>query len=82
MLINGFGFVDTIQELGIEAASDDRRRAQGHPGSLHPAQRIRQAHVSGLLRTCENFIDAVKTGRGDRLKADDATLFSGLFWGW
>jgi protease-4 len=38
------------------------------------------AHVKLLLESIhEEFIDAVKTGRGERLK-DDPKLFTGLVW--
>lgn len=81
VLINGFGFVDTIQELGIERRLMTAGEHKGILDPFTPLSEFDRVHVSGLLKDLhENFIGAVKTGRGDRLKADDATLFSGLFW--
>jgi protease-4 len=38
-------------------------------------------HASRLIgKLHDTFIDAVKAGRGDRLKGDDTEIFSGLFW--
>ncbi|MCB1789726.1 MAG: S49 family peptidase [Gammaproteobacteria bacterium] len=81
VLMNGFGFVDSMQKLGIE-----RRllTAGAHKGILDPFSPLSDfdlGHVDGLLSDLhETFIDAVKAGRGDRLKGDEDTLFSGLFW--
>jgi protease-4 len=81
VLMNGFGFVDAIEELGIE-----RRlmTAGEHKGILDPFSPVAESdrqHIAGLLDTLHaNFIDAVKTGRGDKLKGRDEQLFNGLFW--
>jgi protease-4 len=81
VLINGFGFVDAMEELGVE-----RRllTAGEHKGILDPFSPLNgtdEAHVRDLLNELhEAFITAVKDGRGDKLKGDDETLFSGLFW--
>lgn len=81
VLINGFGFVDTIHELGIERRLMTAGEHKGILDPFTPLSEFDKAHVAGLLEDLHaNFIDAVKTGRGDRLNGDDATLFSGLFW--
>ena len=36
--------------------------------------------VVNTILIVQPFIEAVKTGRGDRLKGEDEQLFSGLFW--
>lgn len=80
VLINGFGFVGTMKKLGIE-----RRllTAGEHKGFLDPFSPLREddaSHVQSMLDNIHlQFIEAVKTGRGDRL-ADDDKLFSGLVW--
>lgn len=80
VLMNGFGFVDTMKKLGVE-----RRlfTAGNHKGMLDPFQPLKAGeveHVQGLLDNIhQEFIDAVKKGRGDRLK-DNPDLFSGMFW--
>jgi len=78
--MDGFGFVDTIKKLGIE-----RRllTAGEHKAVLDPFSKensFEKAHVKNLLNEVhDEFINAVKSGRGDKL-VDDPKLFSGLFW--
>jgi len=78
--MDGFGFVEALDKLGVE-----RRllTAGEHKGFLDPFSPLKQdevAHVSGLLAEIhQQFINTVKRGRGDRLKAD-ADLFNGYVW--
>jgi Periplasmic serine proteases (ClpP class) len=80
VIMEGFGFVDAIKKLGIE-----RRLlyAGENKGFLDPFSPLRQdevEHTSKLLQQIyQQFIDTVRTGRGDRLKKDDK-IFSGLVW--
>jgi protease-4 len=78
--MDGFGFVDTLNALGIErrllVAGD--RKAMMDPFS--PAEERDIRYLRGVLEQIhQQFIAAVKRGRGERLK-DDPNLFSGLFW--
>lgn len=81
VLMNGFGFVDTMSKLGIE-----RRllTAGDHKGFLDPFSPVKPEelrHVQALLDGIHRqFIEVVKRGRGDRLKGEDSVLFSGLVW--
>lgn len=78
--MDSFGFVDTLKKLGIQ-----RRlyTAGAHKGFLDPFTPEKDSdveHVHVLLDDIhEQFIKAVKEGRGKRLK-DSPDLFSGLFW--
>ena len=80
VLMDGFGFVDAMNKLGIE-----RRllTAGEHKGFLDPFSPINVAekkHVENLLAQIhQQFINVVKRGRGERLK-DNKDLFSGLVW--
>ncbi|MFV2056967.1 MAG: S49 family peptidase [Thiohalomonadales bacterium] len=80
VLMNGFGFVDTMKKLGVE-----RRllTAGAHKGILDPFSAVKKeelAHVQGMIDGVhQQFIDVVKQGRGDRLK-ETPEIFSGLFW--
>jgi protease-4 len=80
VLLNGFGFVDAMEKLGIE-----RRlfTAGDYKGFLDPFSPMREAetqHIQKMLNNIhEQFIQIVRDGRGDRLK-DDPSLFSGLVW--
>lgn len=81
VLINGFGFVDAMEELGVERRLMTAGRHKGIFDPFSPMSEFDKAHMQTLLQEIHgNFVDAVKTGRGDRLKADDEVLFSGLFW--
>ncbi len=76
----GFGFVETLDKLGVER----RTYAAGeHKTFLDPFQPERaderQFWQSVLNRTHQQFIDQVKAGRGERLR-DDPEIFSGLVW--
>lgn len=80
VLMNGFGFVDTMEKLGVE-----RRlmTAGEHKGILDPFSPLKQGekkHVQNMLDGVhQQFINSVKDGRGDRL-SDSPDLFTGLFW--
>lgn len=82
VIMNGFGFVDTLKKFGIE-----RRlyTAGAHKGFLDPFSPVKPdevAHAKAMLENIhQQFIDAVKAGRGKRLKEDkNMALFSGLIW--
>jgi len=77
-----FGFVDTMEKLGVER----RVYTSGeHKAFLDPFQPEKpeesQFWRSVLATTHKQFIDSVKRGRGDRLQdALHPELFSGLVW--
>lgn len=78
--MDGFGFVETLEKLGIE-----RRllTAGAHKGFLDPFLPVDEADVTHarqmLAGVHEQFIAVVREGRGERLK-DDPALFSGWVW--
>tara|TARA_R110002096_G_scaffold168798_4_gene340024 strand:+ start:7675 stop:8646 length:972 start_codon:yes stop_codon:yes gene_type:complete len=80
VVMNGFGFTDVMEKLGVE-----RRlyTAGSHKGFMDPFSDVNPSekeHVQGMLNDIhQQFITAVKLGRGDRLK-DNPDLFSGLVW--
>lgn len=80
VLMDGFGFVDTMKKLGVERRLMTAGDHKGILDPFSPLKRDEVAFVQGLLDNIhQQFINAVKEGRGDRL-ADDPRLFSGLFW--
>ncbi len=78
--IDGFGFEEAIKHLGIT-----RRlyTAGDNKGLLDPFEPVRPEalqHLQNMLNAIhQQFITAVKQGRGDRLKGDK-DVFSGLVW--
>ena len=80
VLMNGFGFVGAMEKLGVERRLLTAGEHKGFLDPFSPENPQEVAHVQKLLdRIHQQFIDAVKRGRGDRLK-DDGTLFSGFIW--
>ncbi|MDZ7853343.1 MAG: signal peptide peptidase SppA [Halomonas sp.] len=76
----GFGFEEAIGRLGVERrvfTAGDNKAFLDPFSDIAPAQR--KFWQSVLESTHEQFIAAVREGRGDRL-ADDERLFSGLIW--
>jgi len=80
VLMEGFGYVDGMQKLGVE-----RRllTAGAHKAMLDPFSPPKEdetRYMQGLLdQVHQQFIGAVKAGRGDRLK-ETPDMFSGLVW--
>ncbi len=80
VIMAGFGFVDTIEKLGIERRLLHAGDNKGFMDPFQPLKASESSHVQGLLNEIhQQFIDVVKNGRGDRL-IDDEKLYSGLIW--
>lgn len=80
VIMNGFGFVGTLEKFGVE-----RRllTAGSHKAMLDPFSPVNEAeneHMQVMLdQVHQQFIKAIKNGRGDRLK-ETPDMFSGLVW--
>ncbi len=80
VLYNGFGFVDTMQKLGVSRRLQTAGSNKGFLDPFSPINMKQTKLLQAMLDTVHNrFIERVKEGRGSRLKIDDST-FSGLFW--
>lgn len=80
VLMNGFGFVDAMEKLGIERRLLTAGEHKAFLDPFSPEKPQDRAHVKELLNDIhEQFIHAVKEGRGERLQ-DNPALFSGLIW--
>lgn len=78
--IDGFGFQDAMQDLGIERRLLTAGDNKGILDPFSPLPESQRTFVQGVLATLHRqFIAEVKAGRGDKLKGGDE-LFSGLFW--
>ncbi|NNP70907.1 signal peptide peptidase SppA [Acinetobacter sp. Ac_5812] len=81
VIMPNYGLSGLAQKLGIEdrtltAGSNKDILSMTKP--LDPAQK---QHVQSVLDNVHtHFINAVKEGRGKRLKSNDPAIFSGLFW--
>lgn len=80
VIMSGFGFVDTIEKLGIERRLMHAGKSKGFLDPFSPLKTDDVEHVDQLLdQVYQQFIDVVKAGRGDRLQEDEK-IFSGLIW--
>ncbi len=80
VVMSGFGFVDTIEKLGIERRLLHAGDNKGFLDPFSPLKSDEVEHVETLLNDIhQQFIDAVKKGRGDKL-VNDEIIFSGLIW--
>ena len=78
--MDGFGFVDAIEKLGIERRLMTAGEHKGLLDPFQPENEFEKKHVQSLLDDIhQQFIDVVVDGRGDKL-AKDKNMFSGLFW--
>lgn len=80
VLMDGFGFVDAMQKLGVERRLLTAGKYKGILDPFSPLDPEATKHAHAILDQIHNqFIDVVKSGRGERL-SDDPNLFTGLFW--
>ena len=80
VLMNGFGFVEAMDKLGVERRLLTAGEHKGFLDPFSPPREEEVAHLRSLLQEMHaHFVEVVKRGRGDRLAADDK-VFSGLIW--
>lgn len=80
VIMNGFGFVDAMDKLGVERRMFTAGDSKGFLDPFSPLKDQDLDHVRSLLDSIhQQFIRVVKEGRGERLK-DESSLFSGLVW--
>ncbi|OBY75873.1 signal peptide peptidase SppA [Acinetobacter gyllenbergii] len=81
VIMPNYGLSGLAQKLGIEdrtLTSGSNKDILSMTKPLDPAQK---QHVQSVLDNVHtHFINAVKEGRGKRLKSNDPAVFSGLFW--
>lgn len=80
VLMDGFGFVDTMQKLGVERRLLTAGTHKAMLDPFSPPKEEETQFMQGLLdQVHQQFIGAVRVGRGDRLK-ETPDMFSGLVW--
>lgn len=81
VLYDGFGFTGLMDKLGIQRRLLTAGKHKGMLDPFSPPNPEETQYFKGVLEQVhQQFIEAVKKGRGDRLKKDDPDLFSGLIW--
>jgi protease IV len=80
VIMGSFGFVDAMKQLGIERRVMTAGDHKALLDPFAPVDPVAKTHMQGVLAEVHRqFITAVKTGRGDRLK-ETPDMFSGLVW--
>lgn len=80
VIVNGFGAVDAMKKLGIERRLITAGDNKGMLDPFSPKDSAQEAYMQRIVdQIHDQFISAVKQGRGDRL-ANRADIFSGLVW--
>jgi len=81
VIFGGFGFDEAIERLGIERRVYTSGENKALLDPFLPEDEAQVAHMRGLIdEVHQQFMDAVREGRGDRLNGDEEELFSGLVW--
>ncbi len=80
VLMDGFGFTGTMEKLGVERRLLTAGENKGFLDPFSPQSPEQRGYAQTMLdQIHQQFIAAVKQGRGERLKTTPET-FSGLFW--
>ena len=80
VLMDGFGYTGLMDKLGVERRLMTAGANKGFLDPFSPQTQTQRGFAQAMLDQIHaQFIDAVKAGRGKRLK-EDAQTFSGLFW--
>ena len=80
VVMNGFGFTSVLEKLGVERRLMTAGEHKAFLDPFSPVNEVEAKHMQVLLdQVHQQFIDAVKLARGDRLK-ETPDMFSGLVW--
>ena len=80
VLMDGFGFTQTMQKLGVERRLLTAGVNKGFLDPFSPLDPKQEAYARQMLEEIHGqFINVVKEGRGKRLK-ETPEMFSGLVW--
>lgn len=80
VLMDGFGFTGTMDKLGVERRLLTSGKNKGILDPFSPMSDAHKAYAQAMIdQIHEQFIAAVRAGRGKHLKENEDT-FSGLFW--
>ena len=78
--MDGFGFTGLMDKLGVERRLMTAGQNKGFLDPFSPQTEKQKEFAQAMLNQIhQQFIGAVKAGRGERLKETPET-FSGLFW--
>jgi protease-4 len=81
VIYTGFGLTELMQKIGVDSRLliAGKNKAMGYPFvAVNKTQTVMQQQMLDKVHT--QFINAVKSGRGSRLKLSEPDLFSGRYW--
>jgi protease-4 len=80
VIIGGFGFVGTLEKLGVERRAYTAGDNKDFLDPFQPENPAHREHAKKMLAEIhQQFINVVRQGRGKRLK-ESPEIFSGLVW--
>ncbi len=78
---SAFGFTEAMEEMGIERRLITSGESKALLDPFLPVKDEQVEHMQSVLDEMhQQFITAVREGRGERLSGDEDDLFSGLIW--
>lgn len=81
VIMGGFGFTDVMEKVGVERRVYTAGKNKAFMDPFSPVDQSSLKHTEHMLSDIhEQFIAAVRKGRGDRIKGTDEDLFNGLIW--
>ncbi len=81
VIMQGFGFQETLNKLGMESRLLTSGKNKAFLNPFGPVDDSEKAHAQTLLDQIHlQFVEAVRKGRGERLKPGKIELFEGLIW--
>ena len=81
MVSGGFGFPALLAKLGVERRLYVQGENKGMLDAFSPERPADIEHLHGIQKVVhESFKALVRERRGDRLRAEEPSLFSGAFW--
>ncbi|HEV3105738.1 MAG TPA: S49 family peptidase [Trinickia sp.] len=80
VLMDGFGFTGLMDKLGVQRRLHTAGANKGYYDPFSPETTAMDEHAQAMLdQIHQQFIEAVRQGRGKRLH-ETSDIFSGLFW--
>lgn len=77
---SAFGFTEAMKKMGIERRLITSGESKSFLDPFSPEKTQDVRHIKSVLNNIhQQFIEVVKSGRGDRL-VDDPSIFTGLVW--
>ncbi len=81
VIMPGYGFVDVMKKVGVEQRSLAAGKNKMFMDPFKPENPEQIRYAQALIDNVhKHFINAVKAGRGDKIKGNPEEIYSGLFW--